>query len=152
MVEQGETQAADTGIPATAKTIDKAIDLMQDVTGEFLDTASVNRVYGEPIREGETTIIPTAEIITVMGFGVGGGSGTGEEGQAKGDGVGGGGGGRTLSRPVAIILASPSGVRVEPIVDASKVAIAAVTAFGFILGMLLRMLSPKETMRQLKGE
>jgi uncharacterized spore protein YtfJ len=63
--------------------------------------------------------------------------------QNSGGGGGGGGGGRVLSRPVAIIIASPDNVRVEPVVDVTKISLAALTAGGFILGMLLRMLRGK---------
>jgi uncharacterized spore protein YtfJ len=56
-----------------------------------------------------------------------------------GGGGGGGGGGRILSRPVAVIIADEDGVRVEPVFDRTKVALAALTAFGFIFGMMARM-------------
>jgi uncharacterized spore protein YtfJ len=82
-----------------------------------------------------------------MGFGAGYGSGpvnteSDEESEQEGTeagGGGGGGGGRTLSRPVAVIVASPEGVRVEPVVDPTKIALAAITAAGFMLTTILRM-------------
>lgn len=135
---------------------DQAIDVVQDTLDTFLEAASVDAVYGEPIQSGENTIIPAAEVLSGLGFGVGSGYGSGsapsdeEEGQAvgSGGGSGGGGGGRILARPVAVIIASPEGVRVEPVVDATKIALAALTAAGFMLGMMLRMLSPKKAMKQ----
>jgi uncharacterized spore protein YtfJ len=114
----------------------------------FIESASVDRVYGAPVEVGETKIIPAAENLVVMGFGAGGGYGSApiagdEETQSAGEGVGegrgGGGGGRTLSRPVAIIIASPDGVRVEPVADRTKVLMAAITAAGFVAGMFFRM-------------
>lgn len=116
----------------------------------FVNTASVEHVYGTPIEVGETIIIPTAENLVVMGFGAGGGYGTTEfegdggaqstgEGVGEGSGGGGGGGGRTLSRPVAVIIASPDGVRVEPVTDSTKIFMAAITAVGFMAGMFFRM-------------
>ncbi len=116
----------------------------------FIDTANVDRVYGAPVEVGETIIIPAAENLVVMGFGAGGGYGTTEfesdeetpkkgEGMGEGGGGGGGGGGRTLSRPVAVIIASPEGVRVEPVADRTKVIMAAITAAGFVAGMFFRM-------------
>ena len=116
----------------------------------FIETASVDRVYGAPIEVGETKIIPAAENLVVMGFGAGGGYGSTEfegdegaqttgEGVGEGGGGGGGGGGRTLSRPVAVIIASPDGVRVEPVTDRTKVFMAAITAVGFMAGMFFRM-------------
>jgi uncharacterized spore protein YtfJ len=117
-----------------------SIEVIQETLDKFLDSASVYAVYGEPIEHGDTAIIPTAEVLNFMGFGFGSGAGPkDEEGESSGSGSGGGGGGRVLSRPVAVIVASPEGVRVEPVVDVTKVALAALTAAGFMLGMLLRM-------------
>ncbi len=125
---------------------------VQDMVGEFLDTANVSRVYGEPIRKDQATVIPAAEVLVALGFGIGSGSGPAEKGGPMAGGSGGGGGGRTLSRPVAVIIAEPGGVRVEPVVDATKVAIAFVTALGFMLTTLLGMMSSKKMKKQMKGE
>ena len=136
----------------------QAIDAVQNTLAQFLDTANVNRVYGAPIRRGDVTIIPTAEVLVGLGFGAGAGSGTSPEQEGDGTGVsggsggGGGGGGRTLSRPAAVIIISPDGVRVEPVVDTTKVALAAITAGGFMLATLLSFFSPKKAAQQLKGE
>ena len=134
----------------------QAIDAVQNTLTQFLDTANVNRVYGAPIRRGDVTIIPTAEVLVGLGFGAGAGSGTSPEQEGDGSGVsggsGGGGGGRTLSRPAAVIIISPDGVRVEPVVDTTKVALAAITAGGFMLATLLGFFSPKKAAQQLKGE
>jgi len=132
-----------------------AMDVIELTMERFLDTASVDLVYGEPVEHGDTLIIPTAEILAGLGFGVGyvrGGSGKGEgdEGEEEqgeeggyGEGGGGGGGGRTFARPVAIVVSSPEGVRIEPVVDMTKIALGFLTAAGFMTGMILRMLGPK---------
>ncbi|MFO7623597.1 MAG: spore germination protein GerW family protein [Anaerolineales bacterium] len=129
-----------------------AMDVIELTMERFLDTASVDLVYGDPVEHGDTLIIPTAEILAGLGFGVGSGSGSagkhdGEEGEEGGEGYGegggGGGGGRTFARPVAIVVSSPEGVRVEPVVDVTKIALGFLTAAGFMTGMILRMLSPK---------
>jgi hypothetical protein len=44
---------------------------------------------------------------------------------------------------VAVVIASPEGVRVEPVVDPTKIALAALTAAGFMLGMFFRMSNPR---------
>jgi uncharacterized spore protein YtfJ len=131
-------------------TLPKSMDLVKDTMDHFLSAANVKAVYGEPIKSGNNLIIPAAEVLSGLGFGMGAGVGDNatkdEEGKPmknSGGGGGGGGGGRVLSRPVAVIIASPEGVRVEPVVDVTKVALAALTAGGFILGMLLRMLRGK---------
>jgi uncharacterized spore protein YtfJ len=102
---------------------------------KFLDAGSVRAVYGEPASYGDITIIPAAEVVSVMGFGLGSGSG----GAGQGGGSGGGGGGGIQSRPVAAVVITPNGVRIEPIVDVTKVWLAGLTAAGFIFGMLARM-------------
>ena len=132
----------------------EAIGVVQETLDKFLDSANVYAVYGEPIQQGDTQIIPTAEILSGLGFGVGFGMGKSDnpEDKSKGSGGGGGGGGRVFSRPVAVIVASPEGVRVEPVVDVTKVALAALTAFGFMFGMVARMSSPRRMMRELKQD
>jgi hypothetical protein len=42
---------------------------------------------------------------------------------------------------VAVVVASPEGVRVEPVVDITKIALAGLTALGFMVGMMFRMSS-----------
>lgn len=123
----------------------KSMDMVKTTMEKFLSAASVDAVYGEVIQSGDTQIIPTAEVLSVMGFGMGAGVGNDQVNADQGQpvqtsGGGGGGGGRVFSRPVAVVIASPEGVHVEPVVDVTKVALAALTAGGFILGMLLRML------------
>lgn len=112
----------------------------------FIETASVDRVYGAPVEIGDTIIIAAAENLAVLGFGAGGGYGSakgeGDEDSpslGEGGGGGGGGGGRILSRPVAVIIASPEGVRVEPVADRTKVIMAAITAAGFVASMVFKM-------------
>ena len=138
--------------PGNAGGVDlhQTMDDVNTTMKAFIEAASVDRVYGAPVEVGETKIIPAAENLVVMGFGAGFGYGTSEfesneetpssgEGIGEGGGGGGGGGGRTLSRPVAVIIASPEGVRVEPVADRTKVIMAAITAAGFVAGMFLRM-------------
>jgi uncharacterized spore protein YtfJ len=122
----------------------EAVFGVQDTLEKFIEIADVGRVFGAPIRRGDVTVIPTAEVLAGLGFGMGYGGGTtpAEDGETeqRGGGGGGGGGGRILSRPVAVIVVDPSGVRVEPIVDQTKIGLAALTAAGFILTTLFRMM------------
>jgi uncharacterized spore protein YtfJ len=128
---------------------------------KLMAAANVEAVYGKPIHHAETIIIPASEVFAVMG--VGGGSwmmegkpageanGPDEEVEQhdedsedkprSGNGGGGGGGGYTFARPVALIIAGPDGVRVEPVFDRTKVALAAFTAFGFMFATMARMMS-----------
>ena len=123
------------------------VNAIQTTMDNFLSAASVDAVYQPPIHEGEHTIIPAAEVLSLAGFGLGSGGGSQyrdetERPVAEGGG-GGGGGGQVFSRPVAAIVISPSGVRVEPIVDVTKVVLAVFTTLGFMTAMLTRMGSKK---------
>ncbi len=100
---------------------------------EFLVTARVEAVYGEPVQHGDNMVIPAAEVLSGVAFGHGVGGGEG------GAGGGGGGGGRSLARPVAVIISTPRGVSVEPVVDVTKVALGFFTMLGFMVSMASRM-------------
>jgi hypothetical protein len=51
---------------------------------------------------------------------------------------------------VAVIIANSEGVRVEPVIDPTKILLGALTASGFILAMMGRMMSPRKAMRAIK--
>ena len=123
-----------------------AIKATQESHEELLKTAGPGMAFGRPVKSGDTTIIPTSEVLVFSGFGYGSGYGQGIEqegvGSSDGGGGGGGGGGKTLSRPVAVVVVSPQGVRVEPIYDITKIYMAAITAAGFMLAMLVKMMRP----------
>lgn len=157
-------------LPSSGKGFDlnRWTEVTQSTMDRFIDVARVESAYGEPVTHGDQLLITTAEVVGFMGMGFGGGSGYGspsdeeavqksgdtETKMAGGEGGGGGGGGNVLSRPVALIIASPQGVRVEPIVDVTKLGLAALTAFGFMAATLFKMSSYRravKSMKDLKG-
>jgi len=121
---------------------------LQATMEKFLQAASVEAVYGKPVESGDKLIIPAAEVLSGIGVGMGSGGGSNEQDESQkanfGGGGGGGGGGRVFSRPVAVIIAAPERVRVEPVVDVTKIALAVFTTLGFMVGMALRMLKPSK--------
>jgi uncharacterized spore protein YtfJ len=131
-----------------------SLEVIRDTMEEFLAAADVRVVYGEPIQHDDTIIIPTAEVLCGLAFGIGSGSGTNAEqnsnNPSQGSGSGGGGGGRILSRPVAVVIASPEGVRVEPVIDPTKIALAGLTALGFMVGMMFRMSSRRHALPEIE--
>ncbi len=129
-----------------------AVMSAKDTITKFVETAGVTDVYGEPITYGDTMIIPAAEVLRILGVGYGGGTSKEEKDGEEGAGSGGGGGGRTLSRPVAVVIASPQGVRVEPVLDPTKIALAAITVWGFIVAMVLRMIKARDALREIKQQ
>lgn len=131
---------------ATEVTQDRALsasagNAVEQAIQHLASAARSSVVFGEPIERGEVTIIPCSEI--ALGMGTGGGSGTSQAtqqaGAATGGGIGGGGGAR--GRPVAAIVISRGTVRVEPIVDATKVAMAALMTLGTMAFWLIRLTS-----------
>lgn len=120
-----------------------------EVLEKLLDVAQPEAVYGDPITAGDRTVITASETWAGLGFGFGVGSGPqaqmGEGEQAREGqpeesvGGGGGGGGGSGARPVAVINISPEGVRIEPVLDVSKLGIAAIGALGGMLLMWGRM-------------
>jgi uncharacterized spore protein YtfJ len=109
-----------------------------------LDRLSIQSVFGEPLREGETTLIPVAEV--TLGFGYGYGSGPAPQPEAADEeealaeappaeaaavelekevgGAGGGGGGK--ARPLGYIRIDAQGVRFESIEDETRIALAGI--------------------------
>jgi uncharacterized spore protein YtfJ len=135
----------------------------QQILEKFVETARPSSVFAPPLTAGDYTIITASEVYAGMGVGFGGGGGRAPAAAAEpigdqpaaeqaadaaediasgsGVGYGGGGGGVTMGRPVAVITIGPDGVDVEPIVDATKIAIALFTAIGAMALMFLRMAS-----------
>jgi uncharacterized spore protein YtfJ len=125
MIDHGQPEPASKSEPA------RAANRAGDVMERFLASADVAKVYAPPIAHGDRLLIPAAEVFAAAGFGMG--SGTGQVGAARrGGGSGGGGGGSTLARSVAVIVSSPEGVEVRPVIDVTKIALAALTAAGFV--------------------
>lgn len=121
------------------------------VVEKLFTVAQPGAVFGEPVSAAGRTIITASEVSVGMGVGFGFGAGSapgeteeteGEEakgGEGTGMGGGGGGGGGAMGRPVAVIDVSEDGIRVEPVVDATKIALAFFTALGSMFFMLTKM-------------
>jgi uncharacterized spore protein YtfJ len=95
---------------------------------KLFDVYQPGVVFSEPTSVGDNTVITASEVSVGLGLGFGRGGGGDEK--ASGEGVGGGGGGGSAGRPVAAIIIGPAGVRVEPIVDVTKIVLAFLTTLG----------------------
>lgn len=102
--------------------------------GNIPEHAGAAACFGEPVRAGDRTAIPVAEISYGLGFGWGGGR------DANGTGGGGGGGGGARSRAIAVIDVSPDAVRVVPIEDHTQIRLASIAFIGTTTALVARSL------------
>jgi uncharacterized spore protein YtfJ len=131
--------------------IDKAREQAAAMLEKIFAAAQPGAVYGQPVSAEGYTVITAAEVTAGggfgMGMGLGPGSGSGETaaptaeappagGRQTGGGGGLGGGGGSMGRPVAIIAVGRDGVTIKPVVDVTKVALAGLTAWATMLGLL----------------
>jgi uncharacterized spore protein YtfJ len=127
--QQHEHEEQPSGLPA-----------MDNILQRLIGAASADVVFGAPVQQDSTTVIPCADISVGMGFGFGGGSGSDGGDASSGGSEGGGGGGGVRSRPVAAIVLASGGARVEPIIDVTRVGLAGLTTLAFIVAWLVRLL------------
>ena len=78
--------------------------------------ASARLVYGEPVRDGDRTVIPVARVRVAGGWGTGRGPQTGKEP----GGAGAGGGGSLDAQPAGFIELGPDGARFHEIRDPDR--------------------------------
>ena len=118
----------------------------REQAGQFAEkvfgAAQPGAVFGAPVVSGAYTIISASAVAAGGGWGFG--AGPTAEGQASGGetqatGSGGGGGGGSAGRPIAAIVIGPDGVTGRPIVDATKIALAAIAAWGSVGFLALRL-------------
>ena len=146
--------------------MDKSQEESMKVVDKIFAAAQPGAVYGAPVVSGSYTVITASEVVAGGGFGFGRGVGRapaitsnqtpGEQtpraqGQGSvGGGGGGGGGGGSSGRPVAIIVIGPDGVRIRPVVDATKLALAAITTWGAMAVMLRKMRKASRGLRAVR--
>jgi uncharacterized spore protein YtfJ len=95
------------------------------------NSATVDRVYGDPVEAEGRTLLPVARIAYGYGFGSGFGTGAPDDGESAG---GGGGGGGTV-RPIGVVDVSEDGTRFLRFSDRKRLSLAA--GVGLALGYLL---------------
>ncbi len=115
-------------------------DQARELLERLINIARPEAVYSEPLQIGEHKVMTASEVMVGLGMGYGGGQGPVEEGEEMGIGVGGGGGGHSKARPVAIIDIGPEGVKIEPVIDPTKIVMAFFAALGslFLMTTVLR--------------
>lgn len=134
----------------------KETDSRSKTFDRLLSSADASKVFAQPVTSGEYTVITASEVSSGGGFGLGLGFGLPPAPKVKtkaaatpdasgapvGEGGGGGssGGGGSMGRPVAAIVIGPDGVTVKPVVDVTKVGLAALTAFAAMAALTAKIL------------
>ncbi len=124
----------------------QASEQSDKIIDKLYAAAEPGAVFSAPYASGEYTIITASEVGAGGGFGFGMGTSTEQkspDGGATGGGGGGGGGG-SMGRPIAAIVIGPDGVKVKPIVDATKVALAAIGAWSAVAFIASRLARAKK--------
>lgn len=115
-------------------------DLLQSITENLQNSATVKKVYGDPVAAEGKTIIPIAKI--KYGFGAGGGkkAKTDGKGADSAEGESGGGGGGVQVIPVGYIEVGQKSSEYIPIGGTRKIAgfLAGGIALGFLLATVIK--------------
>ena len=121
---------------------------------QMVERLGVRSVFGEPLHEQGTTVIPVAQV--TLGFGYGSGYGRSNDepaderdgavgelsAQDEGGGTGGGAGGRAI--PCGYIRISDDGVSYEPIEDKTRIPLAGIVLAGWAvlwIGLTIRTIA-----------
>lgn len=107
-----------------------SLGMLQSLHDNLASRAQVKTVFGEPITNGDKTIIPVARVM----YGFGAGAGTGGVGDKSAKGEGGGGGGGMRANPVGIFVVDAREARFVPVNDKKKMA--GTLLLGAFLGIL----------------
>jgi uncharacterized spore protein YtfJ len=118
--------------------MDTPIDEMIHRLSTIPEESGASACFGAPVERDGHTIVPVARVAFGYGAGFGRGTGTGRPHHGNGSeaedaGEGGGGGGGGSSTPVAIIDISATDVRIEPIVDSTRISVSGMLLGGWIL-------------------
>ena len=105
---------------------------VQSMIAQARDAISVKRVFGEPIQQGDMTVIPAARV----GGGAGGGGGTGPSGQGSGEGSGFG----MIASPAGVYVLKGGKIRWRPAIDVNRIVLGMQVVVGIGLLVLLQAL------------
>jgi uncharacterized spore protein YtfJ len=110
------------------------LDRLADaVLSRILSRAGTRTVFGEPVTQGDVTVIPVAKVSTRFGFG--GGSGrdhaTFDKPGTYGGGMG--GGGDVRAKPLGYIEITATGSQFYPIEDGMEIGLVAMKCIGIAI-------------------
>lgn len=131
----GELKVPDVDMTTPSGIMDKVIE---GSIGRVLNQVDAHTVFGDPVTQGDRTVIPVAR--TTVNYGFGAGSGTSTDEKRGGTGGGGGGGGRVRSTSIGYIELTPSQARFVPIIDRNTLITGLANFAGVALVLSLPML------------
>lgn len=107
--------------------------------GRVLNTVDSGLVYGEPISQGERTVIPVSKVKLMYGFGGGAGYGVDDDPDkgSAGSGSGGGGGGNMQANAVGYIELTPTSTQFTPIIDRNPLLRIGAIFAGIVVVLLV---------------
>src|SRR2546428_1685211 len=123
------------------------LDDLQKRFEEMQGKANWKAVFGEVLEVDGRRLIPVASV--QYGFGMGGGQGPAgrggsrtrlpqKDGNPSGGGSGGGGGGGARIEPVALIDITDGRLRVEPIINVTRLAVIGLVVAGWLVLLAAR--------------
>lgn len=115
---------------------------MARVTRAAGDALHVRRAFGEPVRQGDVTLIPVAKLLggSGSGYGIGemGGQVSGGGKGAESSGSGGGGAFGIRVKPMGVYVVEGSTVRWQPALDLNRIILGGQIVGAFALLVLDR--------------
>ncbi len=124
----GVIQSPDVEVSPAAGIMDRVIE---GAIGKALTRINAHTAFGDPVTQGDRTVIPVAR--TVINYGFGAGSGKPKDEQDAETATGGGGGGHIRANGIGYIELTPGNARFVPIVDRSTILTSVATFAGLAL-------------------
>ncbi len=112
----------------SSSAVERGVNRFFDAFERAEQAVAIENLYGQPVKNGDTVIVPIATVSQLIGAGGGIGSDTKAETE-RDEGVGGGGGGSINARPIGFAEINAEGVKIHPIVDENR-ALAVSLAFA----------------------
>ena len=121
-----------------AETPSNPLEQIADVVlSRILSRAGTRTVFGEPVAQGDVTVVPVAKVSTRFGFGGGSGNNLAKDaGQEGSSGSGMGGGGDVKAKPLGYIEITPQGSRFIPIEDGMEIGMVAMKFVGVAIVLI----------------
>lgn len=121
----------------------ESLNKVNEQIEEMLGRMDSKAVFGEPVQQGDMTLIPVASV--AYGFGSGQGWGRGKDEDAAedapmGEGGGAGGGGGGMARPLGYIKIDADGAKWEPTMDMTRISVAGMLLSGWVVFWVMKMI------------